>query len=123
MKTVLAIAVPGGLTVTALLWSAQRLSPDTLAMALGMLLGVLAGLPAAVLVLAALRSAPPAPCDTPAPPAPYSSNTPPIIVYQAPKSIDVLPTLPAPAQIETLAPQTERRFVVRWERAEGEVKP
>lgn len=55
----LLIAIPGGIAFTAAAYYiAERLSSDAMAMALGLLLGVLAGLPAAALVLAAWRSAP-----------------------------------------------------------------
>ena len=59
MRAVLLIALPGGVAFTAFAYYiAERLSSDAIAMALGLLLGVLAGLPAAVLVLVTRRSAP-----------------------------------------------------------------
>ncbi len=39
-------------------WSLSRLSPETVGMAIGMLLGILAGVPSAALVIVALRSTP-----------------------------------------------------------------
>ena len=59
MKAPLLIAVPLGVVFTLFAWRISNLlSPDAIAMAIGLLLGVLAGLPAAALVLAAWRSAP-----------------------------------------------------------------
>ncbi len=55
MKTVLLIAVPGGAVFTLLAWSLTRLSPDAVALAIGLSFGVLAGLPSAALVLLARR--------------------------------------------------------------------
>ena len=40
-------------------WSLSRLSPETVGMAIGMLLGILAGLPAAALVIVVSRHTPP----------------------------------------------------------------
>lgn len=54
MKTALVIAVPCGMFATFVMWwLGEHLSPDAVSMALGMLFGVLAGLPAAALVLVA----------------------------------------------------------------------
>lgn len=51
-----AIAIPGGAFVTGLLWwIGEHLSSDAIAMALGMGLGVLSGIPTAALVLVASR--------------------------------------------------------------------
>jgi len=56
MKTALLIAVPGGGIFTLFAWRiSELLSPDAIAMALGMGFGVLAGLPAAALVIVATR--------------------------------------------------------------------
>lgn len=66
--------------VAFLIWQITgRLSPDALGMALGVLFGVLAGLPVALLVLAAHRR--PAPPTQPAVrwPDPYH-HTPPVII-------------------------------------------
>ena len=64
MKTALAIAVPCGAILTAFMWRiSELLSPDATGMALGMLFGVLAGLPAAALVLVASRQRTPADDD------------------------------------------------------------
>ncbi|MBP8293193.1 MAG: hypothetical protein KAX65_10495 [Caldilineaceae bacterium] len=57
MRTALLIAVPGGAIFTAFAWRiSELLSPDAIGMALGLAFGVLAGLPAAALVLVASRS-------------------------------------------------------------------
>ena len=54
MKTALVIAVPGGMFATFVMWwLGEHLSPDAVAMAIGLAFGVLAGLPAAALVLVA----------------------------------------------------------------------
>ena len=54
MKTALLIAVPGGALFTAFAWRiSELLSPDAIGMALGLAFGVLAGLPAAALVIVA----------------------------------------------------------------------
>ena len=51
-----AIAIPGGVFVTGFLWwLGEHLSSDAIGMALGLGFGVLAGLPAAALVLIASR--------------------------------------------------------------------
>lgn len=56
MRLALLIGVPGGIAATFVMWwIGERLSPDAIAMAIGLLLGVLSGVPAAALVLAALR--------------------------------------------------------------------
>ena len=56
MKTVAMIAVPGGMAITgAMRWLGEHLSSDAIAMALGMVLGVVAVIPTALLVLAARR--------------------------------------------------------------------
>ena len=56
MKTALAIAVPLGIFFTAVAWRlTQLLSPDAIGMALGLGFGVLAGIPAALLVFVARR--------------------------------------------------------------------
>ncbi len=60
MKTVLAIAVPGGvLLVAGAYYLAERLSADAIGMALGLGFGVLAGIPAALLVFVASKRRPP----------------------------------------------------------------
>lgn len=60
MKTVLAIAVPGGVLLTAgMYYLAERLSSDAIGMALGLGFGVLAGIPAVLLVLVASKRRPP----------------------------------------------------------------
>lgn len=64
MRRSLVIAVPLGVFFTAAAWRiSELLSPDAIGMALGMLFGVLAGVPTAALVLVASRSA----ADRPAP--------------------------------------------------------
>jgi hypothetical protein len=58
VRTALVIAVPLGVFFTAAAWRiSELLSPDAIGMALGMLFGVLAGVPTAALVLVASRSA------------------------------------------------------------------
>lgn len=60
MKTVLAIAVPGGvLFAVGAHYLAERPSADAIGMALGLGFGVLAGIPAALLVFVASRRRPP----------------------------------------------------------------
>ena len=54
MRTALLIAIPGGALFTAFAWRiSELLSPDAIGMALGLGFGVLAGLPAAALVIVA----------------------------------------------------------------------
>ena len=56
MKTALAIAVPLGGFLTAVAWRlSQLLSPDAIALALGLFFGVLAGVPSMALVAMARR--------------------------------------------------------------------
>ncbi len=55
MQTALLIAVPGGAAFTLFAWSLTRLSSDAVALALGLTLGVIACIPATLLVLAAGR--------------------------------------------------------------------
>ena len=56
MKTALAIAVPCGAILTAFMWRlSELLSPDAIGMAIGMTLGVLAGIPTLALVTLARR--------------------------------------------------------------------
>ena len=56
MKTALVIAIPGGIFATGVMWwLGEHLSSDAIGMALGLAFGVLAGLPAAALVLVASR--------------------------------------------------------------------
>ena len=56
MRTALAIAVPLGTFLTLVAWRlSQLLSPDAIAMALGLTLGVIACFPATLLVLSAGR--------------------------------------------------------------------
>ncbi len=86
MKTALIIAVPGGMFATFVLWwLGEHLSPDAIGMAIGLAFGVLAGLPAAALVLVASRSR-----------APYYGDD-----YEPP-TIDVRPT----AYAEDVTPYT-----------------
>lgn len=60
MKTALAIAVPGVvLLAVGMHYLAERLSSDAIGLALGLGFGVLAGIPAALLVFVASRSRPP----------------------------------------------------------------
>ena len=86
MKTVLLIAIPGGMFATFVMWwLGEHLSPDAIGMAIGLAFGVLAGLPAAALVLVASRSR-----------APYYGDD-----YEPP-TIDVRPT----AYAEDVTPYT-----------------
>ena len=55
MKAVLLIAIPGGAAFTLFAWSLSRLSSDAVALALGLTLGVIACIPATLLVLSAKR--------------------------------------------------------------------
>lgn len=56
MKTALAIAVPLGVFLTLVAWRlSQILSPDAIALALGLTLGVIAGIPTLALVTLARR--------------------------------------------------------------------
>lgn len=56
MRVALAIAVPLGASLTVILWRISTLlSPDAVAMALGLFFGVLAGVPAMALVAMARR--------------------------------------------------------------------
>lgn len=79
MRLALLIGVPGGIAATFVMWwIGERLSPDAIAMAIGLLLGVLSGVPAAALVLAALRGG--------------DDNAPPTIdAYPEPAAEDVTP--------------------------------
>jgi len=64
VRTALVIAVPLGVIFTLFAWRiSELLSPDAIGMALGMLFGVLAGLPAAALVIVVSRRTPPPPSD------------------------------------------------------------
>ena len=86
MRTALLIGIPGGAIFTAFAWRiSELLSPDAIGMALGMMFGVLAGLPAAALVLVASRQR-----------APYYGDD-----YEPP-TIDVQPT----AYAEDVTPYT-----------------
>lgn len=70
MRTALLIAVPGGALFTAFAWRiSELLSPDAIGMAIGLGFGVLAGLPAAALVLVASRRRAPYYGDDYEPPA------------------------------------------------------
>ena len=56
MKTALAIAIPGGIFATGVMWwLGEHLSSDAIGMAIGLAFGVLAGLPAAALIIVAAR--------------------------------------------------------------------
>ena len=56
MRTALLIAVPGGALFTAFAWRiSELLSPDAIGMAIGLAFGVLAGVPAAAVVLLGRR--------------------------------------------------------------------
>ena len=56
MKTVAMIAIPGGMFATGVMWwLGEHLSSDAIAMALGLVLGVLSFVPTTALVLAARR--------------------------------------------------------------------
>ncbi len=55
MQTALLIAVPGGAAFTLFAWSLTRLSSDAIALAMGLTLGVIACIPATLLVLSAGR--------------------------------------------------------------------
>ena len=56
MKNVLSIAIPGGIIATLILWwIGENLSSDALSMAIGMVLGTLAGVPSAALIFLALH--------------------------------------------------------------------
>ena len=86
MRTALLIAVPGGAIFTAFAWRiSELLSPDAIGMALGLGFGVLAGLPAAALVIVATSRR-----------APYYGDD-----YEPP-TIDVQPT----AAAEDVTPYT-----------------
>lgn len=82
MRLALLIGVPGGIAATFVMWwIGERLSPDAIAMAIGLLLGVLSGVPAAALVLAALRGG-------------RAGDDPPTIdAYPEPAAEDVTPTI------------------------------
>ena len=56
MKTALIIAIPAGAALALFAWSLSRMQIETVAMALGMILGIVAGLPAAALVMVAARN-------------------------------------------------------------------
>lgn len=64
MREILLLAVPGGMLFTAVAYYlSERLSPDAIGMGIGMLLGVLAGVPSAALVLVAMRGGGQAPAQ------------------------------------------------------------
>ena len=140
MKTALLIAVPGGALFTAFAWRiSELLSPDAIGMALGMMFGVLAGLPAAALVLVASRR-PAAPAgdevhfyglqDTGRihlkgggfdgvyhldAPTTYADEVTPYS-HLARRAMQLPPLPERQAQVDELETQVDpRRFVVRWE--------
>lgn len=64
VKFILFVAIPLAALVTAFCWRlSQLLSPDAIAMAIGLAFGVLAGLPTAVLITVASQRSNPPPVD------------------------------------------------------------
>ena len=123
MKTVLAIALPGGAIVTAILWwLGEHLSSDAIGMAIGMALGTLAGLPVAALVILAARRDREDDCDDDwqqrSPAAPAQPLI--IIVQPQPQALQqpqarIVDYDPAGPQYLATAPQ-QRRQLAEWDR-------
>ena len=115
MKTALIIAVPGGMFATFVLWwLGEHLSPDAIGMAIGLAFGVLAGLPAAALVLVASRSR-----------APYYGDDyePPTIDVQPAAAEDVTPythLFRRAVSLQPLLPRQNPDEVLRTYRAQME---
>ena len=108
MKTALLIAVPGGALFTAFAWRiSELLSPDAIGMALGLAFGVLAGLPAAALVIVASSRR-----------APYYGDDyePPTIDVQPAAAEDVTPythLFRRAVNLQPLLPRQEQAEVLR----------
>jgi len=107
MKTALIIAVPGGMFATFVLWwLGEHLSPDAIGMAIGLAFGVLAGLPAAALILVASRSRAPyygdyePPTIDVYPPTCAEDVTPYTHLFR--RAMDLQPLLPRQDQAEVL---------------------
>ena len=124
MRTVLLIAIPGGAAFTLFAWSLSRLSSDAVALALGLTLGVIAGVPTLALVtLARRRDSEDYAEDSYIDVQPtYAEDVTPY--YQLARRAMGMPALPErQAQIAELeayldhlkAQRDPRQFVVRWE--------
>ena len=102
MRLALLIGVPGGIAATFVMWwIGERLSPDAIAMAIGLTLGVLAGVPAAALVLAALRGG-------------RADNAPPTIdAYPEPAAEDVTPYTHTFRRLAGMPPLPDRQAQIQ----------